>query len=173
MSKLAKNSVDFGTEVSDERKEKITKITIHHMADVSDPVNCAKYHLRTKKASANYYIGTDGTIVSGVSENRRPWGSSNSDNDQKAITIEVSNSRKGEKEKEWPVSDKAYNALIDLCADICNRYKITLNWTGTKDGTLTCHYMFKATECPGPYLKARMSNIANAVNKEVKKIKNY
>ena len=73
MSKLAKKSVNFGTEVSNVRTENITKITIHHMANVSDPENCAKYHLKTKKASANYYIGSDGTIVSGVSENRRSW----------------------------------------------------------------------------------------------------
>ena len=95
--------------------------------------------------------------------------SSNSDNDQKAITIEVSNSRKEEDEKEWPVSEEAYNALIDLYVDICDRYKITLKWTGNDEGTLTCHYMFKATDCPGAYLKARMGKIANTVNEVVKK----
>ena len=29
--------------------------------------------------------------------------------------------------------------------------------------------MFKATDCPGPYLKARMGKIANTVNEVVKK----
>ena len=37
-------------------------------------------------------------------------------------------------------------------------------WTGDASGTFTCHYMFAATACPGPYLKARMGQIANAVN---------
>ena len=32
MSELASDSVDFGENKSDERKEAISKITIHHMA---------------------------------------------------------------------------------------------------------------------------------------------
>lgn len=170
MSTLASKSVYFGNKVSDERNKTISKITIHHMADIADPENCAKYHLKTEKASANYYIGSDGTIVSGVGENRRAWASSNANNDQMAITIEVSNNKK---EPEWSVSDKAYESLIDLCVDICIRYDITLNWTGDKNGTLTCHYMFKKTECPGPYLKARMGNIANTVNSLVEQKKKF
>jgi hypothetical protein len=136
------------------------------MAGNSDPENAAKYHLNIDKdVSANYYIGTDGTIVSGVSENRRSWASSNAGNDNVAITIEVANNSK---EPHWTVSDKAFGSLIDLCVDICKRYKITLNWTGNKNGTLTCHDMFKETECPGPYLKSKMPEIAEIVNKKIK-----
>lgn len=166
MSSFATKSVEFGEEVSDKRNKEISKITIHHMADIADPVNCANYHLKNKTASANYYIGSDGTIVSGVSENRRAWASSNSDNDQRAITIEVSNNSKAPK---WTVASQAYDSLINLCVDICIRYNITLNWTGDKNGTLTCHYMFKATECPGPYLKEKMPDIAKQVNQKLKK----
>lgn len=167
MSSLAKKAVNFGDKKSDIRTENISKITIHHMAGNFDPEKCAKSHLNGKKdVSSNYYIGTDGTIVSGVSENRRSWASSNKDNDQMAITIEVANEGG---EPNWPVSDKAYNSLINLCADICKRYNITLNWTGDSKGTLTCHDMFKQTKCPGNYLKGKMGEIANKVNEKNKK----
>ena len=88
--------------------------------------------------------------------------SSNKDNDNVAITIEVANSSSND--KNWPVSDNAYNSLIKLCVDICKRYGITLNYTGDSNGTLTTHNMFKATDCPGPYLLSRMPTIASTVN---------
>jgi len=160
MSNLAKKSVDFYKNHSP-RTSPVGKITIHHMAANMDPVECAKMHLRSDNASANYYIGTDGTIVYGVKENRRAWTSKSRKNDNVAITIEVANDEGG---PNWHVSDKAYSALIDLCVDICKRYKIVLNWTGDETGTLTCHYMFTPTLCPGPYLKSKMPEIAKTVN---------
>ena len=166
MSELASDSVDFGENKSDERKEAISKITIHHMAGNFGAKQCANSQLKSKReVSTNYYIGTDGTIVSGVKENRRAWSSSNKDNDQKAITIEVANDSE---EPNWTVSDKAFNSLINLCVDICKRYNITLNWTGDSNGTLTTHDMFKKTKCPGPYLKGKMGDIAKTVNSKVK-----
>jgi len=168
MSSLANKSFDFGTEVSNNRTSSISKITIHHMAGNYDPVNCAKSQ-KDRNVSANYYIGSDGTIVSGVSEDRRAWTSGNGDNDHAAITIEVANNSGG---PNWTVSKQAYNSLIALCVDICIRYKIILNWTGKADGTLTCHYMFKPSECPGAFLKSKMSDIASTVNYFVKQLNN-
>lgn len=150
-SGLCTSIQDFGTLKSNPRTEKISKITIHHMAGVSSGSNCARAHLSgDRQASANYYIGVDGDICGGVSETRRAWTSASAWNDQRAITIEVSNSRAA---TPWPVSDKAYDALIRLCADICSRYGITPHFSGTKDGTLTAHYMYAATACPGDTLK--------------------
>lgn len=150
-SGLCTSIQDFGTLKSNPRTEKISKITIHHMAGVSSGINCAKAHLSgDRQASANYYIGVDGDICGGVSETRRAWTSASAWNDQRSITIEVSNSRAA---TPWPVSDKAYDALIRLCADICSRYGIAPHFSGTKDGTLTAHYMYAATACPGDTLK--------------------
>ena len=72
MLNLNISHVDFGEKNSDPRKRKIKKITIHHMAGDFNPENVAKNHRDGEKdVSANYYIGSDGSIVSGVSENRR------------------------------------------------------------------------------------------------------
>ena len=161
-SDLCDDYVDFGNEKSDRRYKSISKITIHHMAGNSNPRYCAEWHRDgNEDVSSNYYIGSDGSIVGGVSESRRAWTSGNGDNDQSAITIEVANCSR---EPEWKVSDAAIESLIALCADICRRYDFELTWTGDDDGSLTTHDMFRDTECPGPYLRRRMGAIAKAVN---------
>ena len=151
-SKFTTATVDFGTKKSNPRgNTKITKITPHHMAAKSGAVNCAKYHLNTteRTASANYYIKDDDIVV-GVSEDRRAWTSSSKANDMAAITIEVSNSTTS---PDWKISDKSYQSLVKLCADICLRYGITPHYDGTKNGSITMHKMFGKTTCPGPYLE--------------------
>ncbi|MBO5610549.1 MAG: N-acetylmuramoyl-L-alanine amidase [Eubacterium sp.] len=152
-SSLCNNIVDFGSKKSNARTEKIIKITPHHMAGNILAGDCAKMHRDgSREASANYYIGSDGFIVGGVSEDRRAWTSSSSWNDQRAITIEVANNSG---EPNWTVSDAAYKSLVKLCADICKRYGIDPHCDGTKNGTITYHRMFVATSCPGPYLKGK------------------
>lgn len=145
------------------RQNTIKKITIHHMAGNLSVETCGNVFAPTsRKASANYGIGTDGRVGMYVEERDRAWTSSNRDNDNQAVTIEVANNSGA---PNWTVSDAAYNKLIDLCVDICQRNGIKeLIWTGDKNGTLTCHYMFAATACPGPYLKSKMPEIAAAVN---------
>lgn len=155
-SSLATDSVDFGDKSSSKRTEKISKITIHHTGGVGDAKGYASYHARGGRgASANYYIGNGGEICAGVAENRRAWTSSNGANDQKAITMEVSNSKK---ENPWPISVEAYKSTIALCRDICSRYGISPHFTGDAGGSLTGHYMFKSTCCPGPTFRSRLES---------------
>ena len=138
------------------------KITIHHMAGNLSVETCANVFSGTRKASSNYGIGTDGRVGLYVDEKDRAWTSSSSANDSQAVTIEVANNSGA---PNWTVSDKAFNKLIDLCVDICKRNGIKqLTFTGDKNGTLTCHYFFSNTSCPGPYLKSRMPEICNLVN---------
>lgn len=148
-SDLATKVVDFGTRNSNPRNQKVCRITIHHMAGNLGAVECAKMHMNTATSSANYYIGTDGTICAGVSEDRRAWTSGSRENDHSAITIEVANNSGA---PNWTVSDKAYKACIALCADICQRYGIKPHYNGEKTGTLTIHRMFQNTDCCGSYL---------------------
>lgn len=100
-----------------------------------------------------------------VEEKNRSWCSSSANNDNQAITIEVSNSQKG---GNWPVSDYVLSRLIDLCVDICKRNGIKeLNYTGDTSGNLTRHNMFASTECPGAYLESKFPYIADEVNKRL------
>lgn len=144
------------------RTQKITKITVHHMSGNLSVETCGSvFAPSSRQASSNYGIGSDGRVGMYVPENRRAWTSSSAWNDQRAVTIEVANCRLG---GDWPVSAAAWNKLVDLCVDICKRNGIkALTWTGNKNGSLTCHYMFASTDCPGPYLKARMPELARIV----------
>lgn len=147
------------------RNQKITKITIHHYAGVAALEDYEALAI-SREESCNYLIDKDARVGLFCDEGDRSWCSSSQWNDNRAVTIEVSNSKVG---GDWPVSDKVYNKLIDLCVDICQRNGIPeLKYTGDKNGSLTTHDMFAATECPGPYLKARMNDIAEQVNKRIK-----
>ena len=143
------------------------KITIHHCAG-----NCSIETLgnifapATRQASSNYGVGSDGRIGMYVEEHNRSWCSSSRENDSQAITIEVANDGGA---PEWHVSDKALAATITLCVDICKRNGIEkLNYTGDKTGNLTEHNYFANTNCPGPYLKSKLSFIAEEVNKQLR-----
>ena len=151
---------------SNSRNKKIQKITIHHMAGNLSVETCGKV-FQTRKASANYGIGSDGRVGLYVEEHNRAWTSSNADNDHQAITIEVANDIIG---GNWHVSDKALSKLIELCVDICKRNGIKqLNFTGDKSGNLTMHRWFAATDCPGAYLESKFPYIAEEVNKHLTK----
>ena len=146
---------------------KIKKITIHHMAaDLSLEEVGKLFSLKERKTSANYAIDKEGKIGLYVEEKNRAWTSSSPQNDHQAITIEVANDEIG---GNWHISDKSYNALIELCIDICKRNNIKkLNYTGDKKGNVTLHKMFKKeTECPGPYLESRIKDIIKEVNKRL------
>ena len=151
---------------SNPRNNKIKKITIHHMAGVLSIETCGNIFANPKRqASSNYAIGSDGRIAMYVEEKNRSWCSSSANNDNQAITIEVSNSQKG---GNWPVSDYVLSRLIDLCVDICKRNGIKeLNYTGDTSGNLTRHNMFASTECPGAYLESKFPYIADEVNKRL------
>jgi len=145
------------------RNNTIRGITIHHMAAVWSVEECGESFANPQRqASANYGIDGDGRVGLYVDENDRAWTSGDAQNDNETITIEIANSEIG---GEWPVSDAAYAKLIDLCVDICQRNNIEkLNYTGDISGNLIIHKMFQSTICPGPFLEARMSDIANQVN---------
>ena len=65
-----------------------------------------------------------------VPEDKRAWCSSNSANDNRAVTIEVANCGGA---PDWPVTDEAMESLINLCVDICQRNNIPkLLWRGDK-----------------------------------------
>ena len=146
------------------RTAPISKITIHHMAVVNGTLSGMGdwFSRSSTQASSNYGIDSKGNVALYVDESKRSWCSSNSANDNIAVTIEVANS-KGD--PNWEVSDAAYARLIDLCVDICQRNGIKeLVYTGDKNGNLTRHDMFYAKICPGPYLGSKFPAIAAEVN---------
>ena len=148
---------------SGKRRHAIDTISIHCMAGNLSVESCGRLFAdRSREASSNYGIGSDGRIALYVDEGNRSWCTSSASNDNRAVTIEVANDGGA---PDWHVSDAALASLIDLCVDICRRNGIQrLNYTGDKGGNLTMHKWFAATACPGPYLESKFPYIAQAVN---------
>lgn len=101
-----------------------------------------------------------------VEEANRAWTTSSSWCDQRAATIEVSNSIYGHP---WPVDPKVVLRLIELVTDICRRNGIyPCTYTGDKNGVLQKHEWYSNTTCPGPSLGSQFKVIADEVNKRLR-----
>lgn len=154
------------------RNHSIDTITIHCMAGNLTIERCADiFANKNRKASSNYGVDSKGRIGLYVEERNRSWCSSNSSNDNRAITIEVANDGGA---PNWHVSDKALEALIILLVDICRRNGIKqLIWSNNKTErinhkngvNMTVHRDYAAKACPGNYLYGKMYWIADQVNK--------
>lgn len=151
MSKFTNSPLVSYTRISPNKnsprnQDKITKIIVHHMAGVASVESFGELVSKpARQMSANYAIGNDGRIGLYCEEKDRCWCSSSSWADNRGIAIEVSNSKLGEP---WPVSTKAWNSLVELCADICKRNGIPkMTYTGDKEGVLLFHRWFAATGC--------------------------
>ncbi len=147
------------------RNQPISKVTIHHMAGVNTVESFGNIVANaSREMTSNYAIGNDGRIGLFCHESNRSWCTSSEWNDNRAITIEVSNCAVGD-DSGWPISNEAYTSLIRLCVDICQRNGIKkLEFDGTIYGSLTYHYQFWSTQCPGPYIKNHTKDICDKVN---------
>lgn len=139
----------------------VGQVTVERLGEIFAPAS--------REASSNYGVGCDGKIGMYVEEKDRSWCSSNAANDHRAITIEVAS----DTEEPYAVNDKAYNALIELVADICKRNGIKkLVWSTNKNDrvnhlngcNMTVHRDYANKSCPGKYLYDRHGDIAAKVN---------
>ena len=159
------------------RTHVIDRITIHCTAFECSVETLGNLFARpSKEASSNYGVGNDGRIGLYVPEDKRSWCSSSRENDQRAITIEVSSGNTDP----YPVNSKAYASMLNLVEDICRRNgKKKLIWFGDKNKSLayepktdemvmTVHCWFYNKKCPGEYLYSRQGSIAEEVNNRLK-----
>ena len=151
------------------RNHAIDTITIHCVVGQCSVEALGNEFAKTiRKASSNYGIGSDGRIGMYVEEKDMSWCSSNSANDNRAITIECANDRFAP----YAINDKVYKSLVELCADICTRNNIKeLKWKADKSligqvdkQNMTVHRWFAPTGCPGEYIYDHLSQIAADVN---------
>lgn len=166
------------------RNHPIDTITIHcYVGQITAKQGCDYFATTERSVSSNYVVGKDGSIGLSVEEKDRAWtsggvdkngkpikvnGISGSENDYRAVTIEVA----CDTNAPYAVTSKAYKALINLVADICKRNNIKeLKWKADKSlvgqvdkQNMTVHRWFALTECPGDYLYDKHSDIAAKVN---------
>ena len=152
------------------RNHAIDTITIHCVVGQLSVESLGNvFKPESRQASSNYGVGYDGRIGMYVEEKDRSWCSSNRENDHRAVTIEVA----CDTSEPYAVNDKAYNALIQLVADICKRNNIKkLLWKNDKSligqvdkQNMTVHRWFANTLCPATFLMDHHADIAEQVNK--------
>lgn len=154
------------------RNHEIDCITIHcYVGQVTAKQGCDYFATTDRQVSSNYVVGKDGSIGLSVEEKDRAWTSANSENDHRAVTIEVA----CDSTSPYAVTTAAYNALINLVADICKRNNIKeLKWKADKSligqvdkQNMTVHRWFANTACPGDYLYGKHADIAKKVNEKL------
>ena len=157
---------------SGQRTHSIDRITPHCVVGQVTAESLGEIFASTsRQASCNYGIGRDGRVVLVVEEKNRSWCSSNAENDQRAVTIEVAS----DSTAPYAFREEAYASLITLCTDICRRNgKKKLLWLGDRETTLayvpaademilTVHRWFAQKSCPGDWMYARMGELAARV----------
>lgn len=159
------------------RNGKIKGISIHTMAGPGSVEGCGQV-FQTSEASAHYGIGPDGRIGQYVLEENRAWCCSHKV-DHEVVTIEVSSIQAYQ--EPYECTEAAYQSLIDLCVDICQRNGIKkLIW---KEGKQYCpaftgnwavcnmvphrYTTDKGKSCPGNYLFGKYGEIAEEVNRRL------
>lgn len=154
------------------RNHSIDTISVHCMQAQWTAKQCCDYFAKSStKASSNYCVGKDGSIGLSVHEKDRSWCTSSASNDNRAITIEVAS----DSTHPYKVTASAYNSLINLLVDICQRNNIKeLKWQGNKnligqpsEQNMTVHRWFSNKACPGDYLYNKHGEIATAVNERL------
>lgn len=160
------------------RQGKIKGISIHTMAGPGSVEGCGQV-FQTSEASSHYGIGPDGRIGQYVLEENRAWCCSHKV-DHEVVTIEVSSIQAYKEPYECTAA--AFESLIDLCVDICQRSGIKeLIW---KEGKQYCpaftgnwavcnmvphrYTTDKGKSCPGNYLFGKYGEIAERVNARLK-----
>lgn len=168
------------------RTHSIDTITPHHMANgtsfnkgyVPSTTLAACDTLNGKKGSVQYLIDSNGDTCQMLNEKYRAWTSNSRSNDHRAVTIEVANDGGA---PDWHISDKALQALVNLCVDICRRHgKKKLLWISdpnkaiayepkSDEMKITLHKWVAekpaATNCPEKYMTSKMPYLAESVTK--------
>lgn len=162
---------------SGKRNHAVDRITPHCVVGQCTAQRIGEIFLpKSRQASSNYGIGVNGEVGLYVDEDNRSWCSSSSANDQRAITIECASDTTAP----YVMNSKVYSTLIDLCEDICRRYrKDTLIWIPDKTKALaykpkanemlfTVHRWFANKSCPGDWLYSRLGEVAAEVTQRLK-----
>lgn len=136
------------------RNQKIQGVILHHNAGIN---SWGEQKNPAREVSANYWIASDGRIISGVPEEFRAWTTggpnpSGAQADHRSITFEISNSSVG---GNWPISSASRSSTVKLIGDIFHRYGLG---QVTRD-KVRVHSDFQATACPGPYVMSELGKI--------------
>ena len=135
--------------------KKPTRIIPHHMAGNLTPQSFSSIMHGSRTMSPTVSVHTDGTVIAWVPEEMRPWTSGSYEADGPALTLEIANDSGAE--RNWHISDKAYNTAVEVMARWCILYGIDPVYSYRGKG-INMHKDWAATACPGPYLEQKIKS---------------
>lgn len=132
---------------SGEKQNTIQNIVVHWVGNAgSSAIGNRNYFnsLATShktSASSHYIIGLKGEIIRCIPENEVAFHSGSYNMNRKSIGIEDCHP-----DWEGKFNDATYNSLVELCADICRRYNLSVN-------NIIRHYDVTGKICPKYYVE--------------------
>jgi hypothetical protein len=144
----------------------INGVVIHHVAGTNGLNYVANANVRNSHPT--YHISNAGAVTGIVNPTRRPYSTGGTP-DPSAVTFEIDNSSTG---GDWPVSDAALNALIDVIVYHASQspranqgFALNEKARTQSEFFIAWHSQYKATACPGPYVTSKLEYIVSECNK--------
>lgn len=132
---------------SGEKQNKIQYVVVHWCGNANSTAIANRNYFESLStshktyASSHYIIGLNGEIIRCIPENEVAFHSGSYSMNRKSIGIEDCH-------PDWDgkFNDATYNSLVELCADICNRYGLGID-------AIIRHYDVTGKECPRYYVR--------------------
>lgn len=153
---------------SGEKQNAIKKVVVHWVGNANTSATANRNYFNnlkdthTTSASSHYIIGLNGEIIRCIPEKEVAFHSGSYSMNRKSIGIENCH-------PDWngKFNDKTYNSLVELCADILDRYNLDTS-------ALIRHYDVTGKQCPKYYVKNSSAwkqfkkDVAKKMGQEVK-----
>lgn len=125
------------------RRNPISRITFHHIVGDA-PAAIARFQTPGEEVSANYVIGSDGSVYQCIRDSDTAYCDANADSNSRTISIEHAGP---------PYAEAMYQASIALCSELIRKYGIN-DFKRHRDVSNT------PTACPGELNVERIVNAA-------------
>lgn len=144
----------------------INGVVIHHVAGTNGLSYVANKNDRNSHPT--YHIARSGAVTGIVNPDRRPYSTGGTP-DPNAVSFEIDNSSTG---GDWPVTNESIEALIDVIIYHASQSPragkgFALNEPSVRQSEffIAWHSQYKATACPGPFIKSKLDYIVSECNR--------
>ncbi len=129
-----------------EKLQSVKQIVVHWVGNANSTAIANRNYFESLKdkhiyASSQYIVGLNGEIIRCVPENEVAYHAGNGTVNRNSIGIETCHP-----DWEGKFNENTYNSLVELCADICKRYNLTID-------CIIRHYDVTGKECPRYYVR--------------------
>lgn len=134
---------------SGEKQNNITDIIIHYVGNAGSSAIANRNYFENLKnthktyASSHYIVGLNGEVIRCIPDDEVAFHSGSYSENRKSIGIENCHPNVDGK-----FNEQTYNALVELCAELCKKYNIGINNVKT-------HNMITGKNCPKYYVEHR------------------